>query len=111
MDVCISLFLLPPVVHMVIPGSPHHLSSKTIHKNTSVVLRRNLCTSLYKNNHHYYCFFIHTLSFHESVDVAVPVSRFWLGQGHAIKVIVRDYIVFGIASHIDYLWKKIISKV
>ena len=47
--------------------------------------------------------FKHTLSLHESFEVAAPVSGLWLGLVHAIKVKIRDHIVFGIASHIDHL--------
>lgn len=50
---------------------------------------------------------VHTdLSLHESVEVAVPVSRVWLGHRHALKVKKRHHAVFGIAGHVDYLHKK-----
>ncbi len=101
-DVGISLFLLPPVVHMVIPGSPRHLSKTHTHHQWSV----EIDALLFQGTALSLLCFVHTVSLHELVDVAVPVSRFWLGQVHASKVIVRDGIVFGIASHIDHLQKK-----
>ena len=51
--------------------------------------------------------FILTLSVHESLQVAAPVSWLWLGHVHAIKVEVGHGIVFGVTSHIDNLFKEI----
>lgn len=47
----------------------------------------------------------HTVAVHESLEVAAPVARVWLGQGHAIHVKIGNHVVFGVASHIHNLWK------
>ena len=51
-------------------------------------------------------YFKHTVSLHESAEVAVPVSRRRLSHVHAIKVKIRHHVVFGIAGHVDHLQKK-----
>lgn len=46
-----------------------------------------------------------TLSFHELVNVAVPWPRFRLRLIHHVKEEVAHQVVFGIACHIDGLWR------
>lgn len=44
-----------------------------------------------------------TFALHEFFNVAVPVTRLWLHLVHAIKVEVRDSVVFGITGHVHHL--------
>lgn len=97
MEFIMALFLLPPAVHMVIPGSKHHLRN-TIHAKITSYLCSALMILLSRD-------YVPTFSFHESVEEAAPVSGIRLSLVHTIKVIIWDHVVFGIASHIDHLPK------
>lgn len=44
-----------------------------------------------------------TFALHESLNVAVPISRLRLHLVHAVKVKVRHRIVFSITGHIHHL--------
>lgn len=50
--------------------------------------------------------FIHTVSLHESLEIAVPVSSYRLDIVHAVEVVIRHHVVFCIAGYIDHLPKK-----
>lgn len=47
-----------------------------------------------------------TFSVHETLKVAAPVSGLWLRMVHAIKVIIRDGQVLGIAGNVNDLPRK-----